>query len=62
MKNDTRMSTAGEELSKSKDNLKLAEDREWDDPTPDNARMVSFWGGQVDAYSAMPADEMIPLF
>lgn len=59
---NSSLSTASEQLSEARKRLSQAEDVEWDDPTTENARMVSFWTGQVERYSGMDEDEVIPLF
>ena len=56
------LSTAAEQLDEARERLRTAEDAEWDEPTAENTRIVSFWTGQITILSGMGGDELIPLF
>lgn len=56
------LTTAGKLYTEAKAKQAAAEDSEWDDPTPENSRMVEFWTGQAAEYGAMVSDTIIPLF
>ena len=56
------LSTAGREYDNACIALREAEDDEWKDPSdPTVRRRVTFWTGQVDELSKLPADTLIPL-
>lgn len=51
------------ELAAEADAARLAaEDRDWEKPSPDTAKMVDFWTEMRNKYAGLPAGELVPLF